>query len=126
MKGGASIEVLIDLALSTNEENAKQAASVLKSQVFLYEVDMKRLKDAFTSGNSIAEDILKSYSKAEFFTNLPEISEEIQVVTFVAGIGDISTDFLSPGAMHILDQIESFMANLFSNTMLSYKINFFL
>ena len=45
---------------------------------------MKRLKDAFTSGNSIAEDILKSYSKAEFFTNLPEISEEIQVVTFVA------------------------------------------
>ena len=98
MKGGASIEVLIDLALSTNEENAKQAASVLKSQVFLYEVDMKRLKDAFTSGNSIAEDILKSYSKAEFFTNLPEISEEIQVVTFVAGIGDISTDFLSPGS----------------------------
>ena len=28
---------------------------------------------------------------------LPEIEEEIKVVTYVAGIGDISTDLLSPG-----------------------------
>ena len=34
MKGGASIEVLIDLALSKNEKIAKDAANVLKSQVF--------------------------------------------------------------------------------------------
>src|SRR5690606_27215221 len=32
-----------------------------------------------------------------FFTLLPEVEEEIKVVTFVAGIGDISTDLLSPG-----------------------------
>ena len=32
-----------------------------------------------------------------FFTKLPEVQEEIKVVTYVAGIGDISTDFLSPG-----------------------------
>ena len=98
MKGGASIEVLIDLALSKNEEIAKDAANVLKSQVFLYEADMKRLKTAFMDGNIFAKDILKSYANAEFFTSLPNISEEIEIVTYVAGVGDISTDFLSPGS----------------------------
>ena len=97
MKGGPSVEVLLDLALGNDSINAKEAATVLKSQVFLYEADMDRLKKAYKDGNSIAKDILISYSKAEFFTKLPDIDEEIKVVTYVAGIGDISTDFLSPG-----------------------------
>ncbi|MEM7732469.1 MAG: bifunctional aconitate hydratase 2/2-methylisocitrate dehydratase, partial [Pseudomonadota bacterium] len=33
----------------------------------------------------------------EFFTRLPEIDEEIKVVTYIAAEGDISTDLLSPG-----------------------------
>ena len=97
MKGGASVEVLIDLALSKTEEIAKNATNVLKSQVFLYENDMKRLEKSFVDGNKFAKDILKSYAKAEFFTSSPKISEKLEVVTFVAGVGDISTDFLSPG-----------------------------
>ena len=97
MKGGPSIEVLIDLALGSDSFNAKEAASVLKNQVFLYEADMKRLEDAYKDGNEVAKEILISYSKAEFFTKLPNIDEEIKVVTYVAGVGDISTDFLSPG-----------------------------
>ncbi|WP_435522821.1 hypothetical protein [Chryseobacterium indoltheticum] len=48
-------------------------------------------------GSAIAKDILESYAKAEFFTKLPEVAEEIKVVTFIAGEGDISTDLLSPG-----------------------------
>ena len=36
-----------------------------------------------------------SYSKAEFFTTLPEIEEEIKVVSYVAAEGDISTDLLA-------------------------------
>jgi aconitate hydratase 2/2-methylisocitrate dehydratase len=35
MKGGKSIEVLLDLALGNDENIAKQAAEVLKTQVFL-------------------------------------------------------------------------------------------
>ncbi len=97
MKGGPSIEVLLDLALSDNEEVAKPAAEVLKTQVFLYDADTDRLKDAFKAGNEIAKEILISYAKAEFFTKLPEIPEEIKIVTYIAGIGDISTDLLSPG-----------------------------
>ena len=97
MKGGKSIEVLLDLALDNDENIARQAAEVLKTQVFLYEADTTRLKEAFNIGNEIAKEILESYAKAEFFTKLPEVAEEIKVVTFIAGEGDISTDLLSPG-----------------------------
>ncbi|MDY0930050.1 bifunctional aconitate hydratase 2/2-methylisocitrate dehydratase [Chryseobacterium sp. CFBP8996] len=97
MKGGPSIGVLLDLALGNDETTAKPAAEVLKTQVYLYDADTARLKEAFESGNVIAKDILESYAKAEFFTKLPEVAEEIKVVTFIAGEGDISTDLLSPG-----------------------------
>ncbi|WP_288435702.1 bifunctional aconitate hydratase 2/2-methylisocitrate dehydratase [uncultured Chryseobacterium sp.] len=97
MKGGPSIEVLLDLALGNDPAIAHEAANVLKTQVFLYEADTNRLKEAFESGNAIAKEILESYAKAEFFTKLPEVAEEIKVVTYIAGEGDISTDLLSPG-----------------------------
>lgn len=97
MKGGPSIKVLLDLALGIDTNIAQQAAEVLKTQVFLYDADTARLKAAYDQGNVIAKDILISYAKAEFFTKLPEVAEEIQVVTFIAGEGDISTDLLSPG-----------------------------
>lgn len=97
MKGGRSIEVLLDIALGDNIFTAKEAARVLKTQVFLYDADIDRLKEAFKSGNEIAKEILESYAQAEFFTKLPEVAEEIKIVTFIAGEGDISTDLLSPG-----------------------------
>ena len=98
MKGGPSIEVLLDLALGHDEVIARQAADVLKTQVFLYEADTNRLAKAFNNGCRIAKEIIESYAKAEFFTKLPEVDEEIKVVTYVAGVGDISTDLLSPGS----------------------------
>jgi len=97
MKGGPSIEVLLDLALGDDEAIAKQAAEVLKTQVFLYEADTDRLEAAYKDDNAIAKDILESYAKAEFFTGLPEPEAEIKVVTYVAATGDVSTDLLSPG-----------------------------
>ena len=97
MKGGPSIKVLLDLALGNDITIAKNAAEVLKTQVYLYDADTKRLKDAYNNGNNVAKDILESYAKAEFFTKLPEVAEEIKIVTFIAGEGDISTDLLSPG-----------------------------
>jgi aconitate hydratase 2/2-methylisocitrate dehydratase len=97
MKGGPSIEVLLDLALGEDAAIASEAAEVLKTQVFLYEADTARLEAAYKAGNGIAKDLLESYAKAEFFTKLPELEEEIKVVTYIAGEGDISTDLLSPG-----------------------------
>ncbi|NBR01678.1 MAG: bifunctional aconitate hydratase 2/2-methylisocitrate dehydratase [Alphaproteobacteria bacterium] len=97
MKGGPSVGVLLDLALGDDAAIAPDAAEVLKTQVFLYEADKDRLKTALDAGNAVARDILESYSDAEFFTRLPEIAEEIEVVTYIAAEGDISTDLLSPG-----------------------------
>ncbi|MBT5914158.1 MAG: bifunctional aconitate hydratase 2/2-methylisocitrate dehydratase, partial [Rhodospirillaceae bacterium] len=98
MKGGPSIEVLLDIALAEDAAIALKAAEVLKTLVFLYDADTDRLEAAYKNGNSVAKDILTSYADAEFFTNLPEIEEEIKIVTFVAAEGDISTDLMSPGA----------------------------
>ncbi|MDQ6472384.1 bifunctional aconitate hydratase 2/2-methylisocitrate dehydratase [Flavobacterium sp. LHD-80] len=97
MKGGPSIKVLLDLALGNDGAIAKEAAKVLKTQVFLYEADTDRLVEAFKNNNEVAKEILESYAQAEFFTKLPEVADEIKVVTFIAGEGDISTDLLSPG-----------------------------
>ena len=97
MKGGPSIKVLLDLALGDDPSIARLSGEILKSQVFLYEADTDRLKTAYAEGNSIAREVVESYAKAEFFTALPQIEDEIKVVTYVAAEGDISTDLLSPG-----------------------------
>ncbi|MTH78548.1 bifunctional aconitate hydratase 2/2-methylisocitrate dehydratase [Paracoccus aestuariivivens] len=97
MKGGPSVEVLLDLALGDDAAIAAQAGDVLKTQVFLYDADMARLGDAYKAGNAVAKDVLESYAKAEFFTKLPAVEDEIKVVTYIAAEGDISTDLLSPG-----------------------------
>lgn len=97
MKGGPSVEVLLDLALGDDAGIAGQAADVLKTQVYLYAADTDRLAAAHSAGNAVAKDILESYAKAEFFTKLPDIDEGIKVVTYVAAEGDISTDLMSPG-----------------------------
>ncbi|MGC6534411.1 MAG: bifunctional aconitate hydratase 2/2-methylisocitrate dehydratase [Parvibaculales bacterium] len=97
MKGGPSVAVLLDVALGDDAALAEQAAAVLKTQVFLYDADTDRLKAAFAADNAVAKDILQSYAEAEFFTKLPDVEEEIKVVTYIAAEGDISTDLLSPG-----------------------------
>ena len=97
MKGGPSVEVLLDLALMDDAAIAAKAAGVLKTQVFLYEADTARLKTAYEAGNAMAKELLESYAAAEFFTDLPEVEEDIKVVTYIAAEGDISTDLLSPG-----------------------------
>lgn len=97
MKGGPSVEALLDLALGDQPDIAAEAAAVLKTQVFLYDADTTRLAEALTAGKEIARDLLESYAKAEFFTSLPEVPQEIKVVTYIAAEGDISTDLLSPG-----------------------------
>ncbi|MEO1696388.1 MAG: bifunctional aconitate hydratase 2/2-methylisocitrate dehydratase [Planctomycetota bacterium] len=98
MKGGPSVEALIDIALGDDSGAARQAADVLKTQVFLYEADTDRLADAHRGGHALATEILESYAKAEFFTQLPPVDEIVQVVTYVTAVGDVSTDLLSPGS----------------------------
>lgn len=73
MKGGPSIKVLLDIALGDDAPIAAQAGDVLKTQVFLYDADMFRLRDAYAAGNAVAKDVLESYANAEFFVKLPDV-----------------------------------------------------
>ena len=50
MKGGPSVDVLLDLALGNNETIARKASEVLKTQVFLYEADLDRLRQSYNAG----------------------------------------------------------------------------
>ncbi|HCH63154.1 MAG TPA: bifunctional aconitate hydratase 2/2-methylisocitrate dehydratase, partial [Deltaproteobacteria bacterium] len=98
MKGGPSVEMLLDLALGSDAVIARQATDVLKTQVFLYEADTDRLESAHKAGHALATELLTSYAHAEFFTQLPPVDETVQAVTFVVAVGDVSTDLLSPGS----------------------------
>ena len=73
MKGGPSVEALIDLTLGNDQNIARKAADVLKTQVFLYEADTDRLEVAYKTGNDLATEVLQSYANAEFFTELPPV-----------------------------------------------------
>ena len=77
MKGGPSVEVLLNLALGSDTAIAAEAAKVLKTQVFLYEADTEQLEKAYKEGNAIAKELIESYAQAELFTKLPEVDEEI-------------------------------------------------
>lgn len=112
MKGGPSIRVLLDIALGNDAAIATEAGEVLKTQVFLYDADMFRLRDAYKAGSAIAKAVLESYAKAEFFTKLPDVEDEIKVVTFIAAEGDISTDLLSPATRRIRARIASCTASV--------------
>jgi aconitate hydratase 2/2-methylisocitrate dehydratase len=110
MKGGPSIDVLLDLALSDDAAVAKSATEVLKTQVFLYEADTDRLTAGLKAGNANAKIILESYAKAEFFTKLPEIAEKIDVVTYIlAKVISLLTCYPLV-TRHILVQIANFTA----------------
>ena len=111
MKGGPSIEVLLNLALGEDAAIAEQAAAVLKTQVFLYDADTERLGTAYREGNEIAKNILESYSEAEFFTKLPDVPEKIEVVTYVAGVGIFPPIYFHPATRRIHGRTESCTAN---------------
>ena len=66
MKGGPSIEVLLDLALSDDSALSTPASNVLKTQVFLYDADTARLEAAFKAGNAVAKELLESYAPSTF------------------------------------------------------------
>ena len=76
MKGGPSVAVLLNLAFNDDLEIAKMAVAVLKTQVYLYEADTNRITEAYEAGNKIAQELLESYVRAEFFTKLPDVEEE--------------------------------------------------
>ena len=92
MQGGYNIGGLV--AALDNPELAPVAAKALKDTLLMfdafYDVDAKRKE-----GNAFAEDIVKSWADAEWFTKRQPVPEKITVTVFMV-TGETNTDDLSP------------------------------
>ena len=95
MLGGFNVAPLVE-ALKLDEEVARSAAEQLKNTLLVYDSfnDVKRLMD---EGNALAKEIVTSWAHAEWFTNKPEMAEEITVTVYKIP-GETNTDDLSPAS----------------------------
>ncbi len=95
MVGGYNLDGLIRL-VSGQGPLAPVAAAALKKMVLA----VNRFEDVRTmagSGNPAAKEILLSWARAEWFTSLPNVPEEIETVVYKVD-GEINTDDFSPAS----------------------------
>jgi len=96
MLGGYNVGPLVDALKLDDKELAQEAADELKNTILVYDAfnDVKTLMD---EGNEYAKQVVESWANAEWFTNKPELEEEI-VVTVYKVPGETNTDDLSPAS----------------------------
>ena len=96
MLGGYNVKPLIDALSHEDEEIAKEAANQLKNILLVYDAfhDVEELAKA---GNKYAQEVLKSWANAEWFTSKPKLPESIKAVVFKVP-GETNTDDLSPAS----------------------------
>ncbi|MEC8152893.1 MAG: bifunctional aconitate hydratase 2/2-methylisocitrate dehydratase [Pseudomonadota bacterium] len=91
MLGGYSVEALVEI-LKANKFGP-QVVNALKNTILVYD----SFNDIFNlrSENKYASEILNSWANAEWFTNKPELEEEIQLTVYKVS-GETNTDDFSP------------------------------
>jgi len=94
MMGGYNVHSLIELLKSPNPEIAETATAALSKTLLVYDAfhDVQELADR---GNVYAQNVLKSWAEAEWFTNRAPLPEAITVAVFKVP-GETNTDDLSP------------------------------
>lgn len=92
MLGGYNIHPLIELL--DNKELAPAAAKALSHTLLIFDAYHDVVTKA-KAGNSYAQQVLKSWADAEWFTNKNPLPEKITVTVFKVP-GEINTDDLSP------------------------------
>ena len=94
MGGGYNVRSLIDLMQVEDESIAGTAADALSKTLLVYDAfhDVEELAE---TGNSFAQQVIRSWSEAEWFTSRPTLPETITVTVFKVP-GETNTDDLSP------------------------------
>jgi len=92
MVGGYNVASLITLL--DDAEVAPIAAEGLKKTLLMFDY-FHDVTDKAKAGNSFAQDVLKSWAEAEWFTSRPEVPQKITVTVFKV-TGETNTDDLSP------------------------------
>ncbi len=93
MLGGYNINPLIDLL--DDNELASDAACALSKNLLVFDGFLKVFNKSKT--NKYAEQVIKSWANAEWFTQKPSVPDEIVVTVFKVD-GEINTDDLSPAS----------------------------
>jgi aconitate hydratase 2/2-methylisocitrate dehydratase len=92
MLGGYNIQSLIDLL--DDAECAPAAAKALSNTLLMF--DYKHgVKEKADAGNALAQQVMKSWAEAEWFTRRGKVAEKITVTVFKV-TGETNTDDLSP------------------------------
>src|SRR5688572_21245437 len=92
MVGGYNVKPLIDLL--DDAEVAGVAAAGLKKTLLMFDFFYDVAEKAKT-GNKHAQEVVKSWADAEWFTSRPEVPRQITVTVFKVS-GETNTDDLSP------------------------------
>lgn len=95
MMGGYNVPPLVE-ALKI-EEVASAAAEELKNTILVYN-SFNDVKDLMDAGNAKAKEVIESWANAEWFTNKPELEEEITLTVYKIP-GETNTDDLSPATV---------------------------
>ncbi len=92
MQGGYNIHPLID-ALE-DDTLAASAAKALSHTLLMFD-NFYDVEEKAKAGNVYAQQVLKSWAEAEWFTSRPKLAEKITVTVFKV-TGETNTDDLSP------------------------------
>jgi aconitate hydratase 2/2-methylisocitrate dehydratase len=92
MVGGYNVKPLIDLL--DDPEVATVAGAALKKTLLMFDF-FHDVSEKAKAGNSAAQEVVKSWADAEWFTSRPEVPQKITVTVFKVS-GETNTDDLSP------------------------------
>ncbi|GAB4211204.1 MAG: bifunctional aconitate hydratase 2/2-methylisocitrate dehydratase [Rhodoferax sp.] len=92
MVGGYNVHPLIELL--DDAEVASVAAEALKKTLLMFDY-FNDVAEKAKAGNAKAQEVLKSWADAEWFTSRPEVPQTVTVTVFKVP-GETNTDDLSP------------------------------
>jgi len=115
MVGGYNVQSLIEFLQSSDTNLAQKAAAALSQTILAFDA----FNDVFelAQDNQYAKQVIDAWAEGTWFTNKPEVPEQIQVVVFKVP-GETNTDDLSPAPhattrpdipLHALAMLESRM-----------------
>lgn len=92
MMGGYNIDPLI--ALLDDDVVGDAAVEALSNTILIYDA-FRDVEDKMRAGSARAKTVIEAWANADWFTNKPELPEEITVTVFKVP-GETNTDDLSP------------------------------
>ncbi|MBT3236482.1 MAG: bifunctional aconitate hydratase 2/2-methylisocitrate dehydratase [Bdellovibrionales bacterium] len=96
MVGGYNLDALIKIMSSSDRGHAGLAANQLKKLPLAISI-FEQIESIATEGDKLAQEVLESWAKGEWFTSLPEVPLKMECIVYRVD-GEINTDDFSPAS----------------------------